>query len=299
MPPQVNGAFPTSPTPQGNLTVAGTNLAWGIRGTGSPEVWSSLDELVYRVTGATGATGAQGDTGATGARACMDGFMEAFNREDLQALLRPLFITSWLIDDFLAEHHFFGIHQGGEGSARGVVLLSSAAVFAAMPGALPSPTTSPSCCPSSADALRGFCPVTRSVVDGGTTGGRFFSMSSVVGITCSPPVSMHTSDSRSPGSPSVCATPPFSAPASGEWSRWWWVIRIASRSVNVTPYPAFVPFQPRRHDRLGDLPRGGEEREEGVHVRRSRGWRAARAGRPNTRPARRTRNTAARHPGRS
>ena len=54
MPPQVNGAFPTSPTPQGNLTVAGTNLAWGIRGTGSPEVWSSLDELVYRVTGATG-----------------------------------------------------------------------------------------------------------------------------------------------------------------------------------------------------------------------------------------------------
>jgi hypothetical protein len=28
--------------------------------------------------------------------------------EDVQALLRPLFITSWLIDDFLADHDFFG-----------------------------------------------------------------------------------------------------------------------------------------------------------------------------------------------
>ena len=28
--------------------------------------------------------------------------------EDLQALLRPLFLTSWLIDDFLADQHFFG-----------------------------------------------------------------------------------------------------------------------------------------------------------------------------------------------
>ena len=28
--------------------------------------------------------------------------------EDLQALLRPLFITSWLIDDFLADNAFFG-----------------------------------------------------------------------------------------------------------------------------------------------------------------------------------------------
>ena len=44
--------------------------------------------------------------------------------EDLQALLRPLFITSWLIDDFLADNNFFGVadhpHQ------RGVVLVSSA-----------------------------------------------------------------------------------------------------------------------------------------------------------------------------
>ena len=37
--------------------------------------------------------------------------------EDVQALLRPLFITSWLIDDFLADNDFFG--------AR-VMLLSSA-----------------------------------------------------------------------------------------------------------------------------------------------------------------------------
>jgi hypothetical protein len=35
----------------------------------------------------------------------------------VQALLRPLFITSWLIDDFLADNDFFG--------AR-VMLLSSA-----------------------------------------------------------------------------------------------------------------------------------------------------------------------------
>lgn len=53
MPPN-NGAFPSSPSSQGNLTTAGCNLAWGIRGTGSPEVWKSLDELVYRVTGASG-----------------------------------------------------------------------------------------------------------------------------------------------------------------------------------------------------------------------------------------------------
>ncbi len=37
--------------------------------------------------------------------------------EDLQALLRPLFITSWLIDDFLADQGFYG---------AGTLLLSSA-----------------------------------------------------------------------------------------------------------------------------------------------------------------------------
>ena len=50
--------------------------------------------------------------------------------EDIQALLRPLFITSWLIDDFLADNAFFGAQQnsaGGSGTGeKGVALLSSA-----------------------------------------------------------------------------------------------------------------------------------------------------------------------------
>jgi len=43
--------------------------------------------------------------------------------EDVQALLRPLFITSFLIDDFLADNDFFGACEGGK---AGVMLLSSA-----------------------------------------------------------------------------------------------------------------------------------------------------------------------------
>lgn len=43
--------------------------------------------------------------------------------EAVQALLRPLFSTAWLIDDFLADNAFFGTCEGG---ARGVMLLSSA-----------------------------------------------------------------------------------------------------------------------------------------------------------------------------
>ena len=49
-------------------------------------------------------------------RCAADPFYTA-DTEDVQALLRPLFITSWLIDDFLADNDFFG--------AR-VLLLSSA-----------------------------------------------------------------------------------------------------------------------------------------------------------------------------
>lgn len=49
-------------------------------------------------------------------RCAADPFYTA-DTEDVQALLRPLFITSWLIDDFLADNDFFG--------AR-VMLLSSA-----------------------------------------------------------------------------------------------------------------------------------------------------------------------------
>ena len=43
--------------------------------------------------------------------------------EAAQALLRPLFSTAWLIDDFLADNDFFGTTAGG---VRGVMLLSSA-----------------------------------------------------------------------------------------------------------------------------------------------------------------------------
>jgi hypothetical protein len=43
--------------------------------------------------------------------------------EALQALLRPLFLTAWLIDDFLADKQFFGSAAAGQ---RGVMLLSSA-----------------------------------------------------------------------------------------------------------------------------------------------------------------------------
>lgn len=43
--------------------------------------------------------------------------------EPLQALLRPLFLTAWLIDDFLADNDFFGTNKDGR---RGVMLLSSA-----------------------------------------------------------------------------------------------------------------------------------------------------------------------------
>ncbi len=43
--------------------------------------------------------------------------------EPLQALLRPLFLTAWLIDDFLADNAFFGTCQDGR---CGMMLLSSA-----------------------------------------------------------------------------------------------------------------------------------------------------------------------------
>ena len=52
--------------------------------------------------------------------------------QDLQALLRPLFITSWLIDDFLNDSHFFGVQADGSAeslttlASPGLLLLSSA-----------------------------------------------------------------------------------------------------------------------------------------------------------------------------
>jgi hypothetical protein len=51
-------------------------------------------------------------------RSSADPFYTA-DTEDAQALLRPLFITSWLIDDFLADNEFFG-------AGNGAMLLSSA-----------------------------------------------------------------------------------------------------------------------------------------------------------------------------
>lgn len=56
-------------------------------------------------------------------RCATDPFYTA-DSEDLQALLRPLFITSWLIDDFLADNDFFGSTADAAQPAQ--LLLSSA-----------------------------------------------------------------------------------------------------------------------------------------------------------------------------
>jgi len=55
-------------------------------------------------------------------RCATDPFYHA-DTEDLQALLRPLFTTSWLIDDFLADNAFF---RKGNTGRPAVMLLSSA-----------------------------------------------------------------------------------------------------------------------------------------------------------------------------
>lgn len=56
-------------------------------------------------------------------RVAADPFYRA-DTEDRQALLRPLFITSWLIDDFLADNDFFG--ATADPAQPGAMLLSSA-----------------------------------------------------------------------------------------------------------------------------------------------------------------------------
>ena len=59
-------------------------------------------------------------------RVTSDPFYTA-DSEDVQALLRPLFLTAWLIDDFLADNAFFGINAANPaGGSRGALLLSSA-----------------------------------------------------------------------------------------------------------------------------------------------------------------------------
>ncbi|MDO8285523.1 MAG: DUF2855 family protein [Rhodoferax sp.] len=56
-------------------------------------------------------------------RCAVDPFYTA-DSEDVQALLRPLFITSWLIDDFLADNDFFG--ATADATQPALLLLSSA-----------------------------------------------------------------------------------------------------------------------------------------------------------------------------
>ena len=56
-------------------------------------------------------------------RCAHDPFYTA-DTEDVQALLRPLFITSWLIDDFLADNAFFG--ATADPAQPALLLLSSA-----------------------------------------------------------------------------------------------------------------------------------------------------------------------------
>ena len=56
-------------------------------------------------------------------RCTADPFYTA-DTEDVQALLRPLFITSWLIDDFLADNDFFGATS--DPAQPALLLLSSA-----------------------------------------------------------------------------------------------------------------------------------------------------------------------------
>ncbi|MDP2262206.1 MAG: DUF2855 family protein [Hydrogenophaga sp.] len=59
-------------------------------------------------------------------RCAADPFYTA-DTEALQALLRPLFLTSWLIDDFLADNAFFGAQAAAQqGGTHAVLLLSSA-----------------------------------------------------------------------------------------------------------------------------------------------------------------------------
>ena len=54
--------------------------------------------------------------------------------EDLQALLRPLFTTAWLIDDFLADHGFFGADTVLLSSASSKTAYGTAFQLAQRPG---------------------------------------------------------------------------------------------------------------------------------------------------------------------
>jgi Protein of unknown function (DUF2855) len=66
-------------------------------------------------------------------RCSADPFYTA-DTEDLQALLRPLFITSWLIDDFLADNGFFGADTVMLSSASSKTAYGTAFMLAQRPG---------------------------------------------------------------------------------------------------------------------------------------------------------------------
>ncbi len=55
-------------------------------------------------------------------------------KEDLEALLRPLFTTAWLIDDFLADQDFFGAQVMVLSSASSKTAYATAAQLARRPG---------------------------------------------------------------------------------------------------------------------------------------------------------------------
>ncbi len=63
----------------------------------------------------------------------VDPFYRA-DTEDLQALLRPLFTTSWLIDDFMADNSFFGARTLLLSSASSKTAYASAFCLAQRPG---------------------------------------------------------------------------------------------------------------------------------------------------------------------
>lgn len=66
-------------------------------------------------------------------RCSADPFYQA-DTEDIQALLRPLFITSWLIDDFFADNDFFGADTLLLSSASSKTAYGTAYQFAQRPG---------------------------------------------------------------------------------------------------------------------------------------------------------------------
>jgi hypothetical protein len=64
-------------------------------------------------------------------------------REDHDILLRPLFITSYVVDDFLGDHHLFGASMAVISSASSKTAIGSAHLLGARPGLTVVGLTSP------------------------------------------------------------------------------------------------------------------------------------------------------------